>query len=509
MHYNEDSSAKRALERREADSHIRVFLPSMPYNYVSRLVNESLVRLAENEQGWEYALATKSKKISPTQYEFELREGVLFQDGTPFDASWVVENFNYFLKQPFNYTNIHKALKSVEKTSPYKITIHLHQPYGMLYRDLARIYIYSKAYLKKFGWGGADTGPNIRSAGPYGLGAYILSEGLITGRKQTQKAVLKANPYYWQKGYPLIETITFFSELNTDDALKMALLNECELDFMPIPFNKKIETMLSPYAKLVSIPSTHNFTIYFNLRKKESSVAQKEIRQALNCALNQENLLDFTYKGEGRLNPNALTKTDCDFSEEKLYAQLSGLELNVATQDSLLFLWKGIEYQLSQYGVKLNYYVTTSEKEIYDLVQQNHKVVQSWDMIIQGTQDWYGKHPWPIFIRYHEGNPWSFVKDDARMRLLIEQFFMLEQEDEAFKEVSEKIIKRAKEEAYMLFVPIPNAVFAVNKELAFDPLGINLQPFWKAKLTQEHCSLRGGNPYKKELQEPIMPKRLP
>jgi len=63
--YREDTSEQRALHVRDPRSHINVFLPSMPYNYVSRLVNEGLVRLAENEQGWEYALATKSTKISP------------------------------------------------------------------------------------------------------------------------------------------------------------------------------------------------------------------------------------------------------------------------------------------------------------------------------------------------------------------------------------------------------------------------------------------------------------
>ena len=102
----------------------------MPYNYVSRLVNEGLVRLAENEQGWEYSLATSSVKLSPILYEFELRRNVRFQDGTPFNADSVIHNFNYFIRQPFNYTNIHNSLKSIEKISDYKIRLHLHKPYG-------------------------------------------------------------------------------------------------------------------------------------------------------------------------------------------------------------------------------------------------------------------------------------------------------------------------------------------------------------------------------------------
>ena len=505
--YHEDSSQERVLHVRDPRSHIKVFLPSMPYNYVSRLVNEGLVRLAENDQGWEYALAIKSTKLSPLLYEFELRQGVRFQDGTPFNADSIMHNFSYFLKQPFNYTNIHNALKRVEKVSEYKIRLHLSEPYGMLYRDLARIYIYSEAYLNTFGWGGAETGANIKASGPYGLGPYILVEGMITGRKQTPKAILKANPYYWEKEYPSIETITFFTELSTSQALRLALFTDGGLDFMQIPFNKKIETMLSPYAKLVSMPSSHNFTIYFNLLKHYSPIARKEVRQALNCALNQQSLLDFTYKKEGRLNPAALKA--CPLDAAMVERTLKGLELNVATQDSLLFLWKGIEYQLSMYGVKFHYTITTSEKEIYDLTQKNHKSIQEWDLLIQNTQDWYGRHPWPIFIRYQENNPWSFVHHDALMKDYIEAFFGLEQEDVLFQTLTQKIQDRACEEAYMLFVPIPNAVFAMNKELVFEPLGIGMQPFWKAKITDQHWSVRGDKPYPLVLQNPLLPKRLP
>lgn len=507
--YHEDTSTSRVLKGRDPRSHIKVFLPSMPYNYVSRLVNEGLVRLAENEQGWEYSLATKSTKLSPLLYEFELRQGVRFQDGTPFNADSVIHNFSYFLKQPFNYTNIHHSLQRVEKISDYKIRLHLSQPYGMLFRDLARIYFYSEAYLSSFGWGGAETGANIKASGPYGLGPYILVEGMITGREQTPKAILKANPYYWESEYPSIETITFYTELETQEALHLALFEDGGLDFMQIPFNKKIETMLSPYAKLVSMPSSHNFTIYFNLLKHYSPIARKEVRQALNCALNQKNLLDFTYKKEGRLNPSAFNANECPLDSSVVERTLKGLELHVATQDSLLFLWKGIEYQLSMYGVKLRYTITTSEKEIYNLTQKNHKSIQDWDILIQNTQDWYGRHPWPVFIRYQEDNPWSFVHHDAVMESYIHQFFRIEQEEPLFQTLTHQIQNRAKKEAYMLFVPTPNAVFAMNKELVFEPLGIGMQPFWKAKITNQHWSIRADTPYPVELQTPLLPKRLP
>ncbi len=507
--YRRDDSDTRALHVKDLRSHIKVFLPALPYVTVSRMINEGLVRLADNNKGWEYALATKCTHPTDVIYECDLRRGVKFQDGTPFNADSVVKNFTYFQKQPFNYTDIQNSLQKVEKIDAFKIRIILNNPYGMLFRDLARIFFYSDVYLKKYGWEGAATGANIKEAGPYGLGPYMLVEGVITGRKQTPKAVLKANPYYWEKGSPKIETITVYTELETEEALHLITSQESALDFMPIPFNKKIETMLSSYSKLVVLPSTNNFALYFNLLKKDSPVYDKKVRQALNCALNQHNLLTFTYKQEGSFNQEALQAQECRLSQEEVHTALEGKLFKVVTQDSLLFLWKGIEYQLSQYNIKLQYTVTTDEKKVYDLLLSNNQTIQDWDILSQNSIDWYGRHPWLTFFNYQEGNPWSFVRNDSVMQSYISEFFRLEQGSAAFNALCQKIRQRAKEEAYMLFVPIPNNVFAMNKELVFEPLGIGMQPFWKAEITTEHWSLRGKKPYPKELKTPIFPARTP
>lgn len=509
INYREDNSAQRILHVKDARSHIKVFLPTQAYTYVSRLVNESLLRLADNEQGWEYALATSHRKISPLVYEFELRKNVLFQDGTPFNSDAVVHNFNAFLKEPFKYTNISNTLDSVEKVSSHTIRLRLKKPYGMFMRDLARIYIYSNTYLQKYGWNGGETGGNIKEAGLYGLGAYILKEGIATGKEQTPIVTLIANPLYWDKEFPYIQKITIYTQLKTEEALQKALYEDNGIDFMPIPFHQKLETILSPYTKLIKVSSSNSVTIHFNLNKRHSAIYQKEVRRAINCAIHQKNLLDFTYNKEGHLNPNALTPKECTYTQEELHSLLNNLHLKIATQDAFLFLWKGIEYQLSQYGVTLDYDITTSEREIFRLIQSNHIQAQEWDLLLHVTPDWYGSgHPWPIFSRYHEGNSFSFVHNDTVMKTLIQQFFATDEDAPSFSLICERIRERAREEAYMLYIPIPNVVFAMNKELVFDPLGIAMQPFWKANITSEHWSVRENRSYPKPLEQPILPQKI-
>src|SRR5207249_5362169 len=125
---------------------------------------------------------------------------------------------------------------------------------------------------------------------------YILTEGYIEGDRQTAKAVFKANPYYWDKNYPKVETVTVYTELDTERAKDMALYEEGALDITVIPPEDKVETILSPYSKLVITPSTDNIAIHMNLINGHLRLKDRQVRRALNEALNPRNLLHFVFE---------------------------------------------------------------------------------------------------------------------------------------------------------------------------------------------------------------------
>ncbi len=529
--YRDDDTKAQLIHTRQAGSHIKVFFPTMPYLYLSKLINGTLVRSSGNINGWEYMLASSYQKIDDLTYEFTLKEGILFQDGTPFNADSVIENFLFFQKDPFVYSDIHKRLKKVIKISDYKVRFLLHKPYGMLLNDLTTINIYSHAYLHKKGWstGEGSTSNNTQEAGSYGLGPYILVEGFATGRYQSPIIKLKANPYYYEQGMPYIENITIFTELTSKEAISMALDQEGQLDITPIPFNKKVETVLSKYARLYTKPSTNNISIYLNMLKPNGKLKDKRIRIALNKAINQENLLNFVYKKEGYLAPTEASvnyrsvklathdmKTwgeradeEGEATEKELFQSLNGLHLKVVTMERFMFLWKGIEYQLKQYGVSLEYVITSSEKEIYEQLLTNRAMPKEWDILTWGNDDWCSNHPWTTFFAYRTSDKWSAVDYDELMQTYIEHFFDVEFQTHAFDEIVKKIVTRAYEEAYMLFVPSPNIVLAVNKEVYYEPSSVLLMPLWKAKLTRFHWSIRDQNTvYPKERELPMSPLRF-
>jgi len=520
--YKVDDAASLAINKNISTSHLKIYLPSIPYSYIMRLINGTLVRLNSSSKGWEYFLAKKHEKINPLTYDFWLREDVKFQDGTLFDADSVIENFKFFKKGAFTYTDIHHKLKFVEKLAKYKIRIHLNKPYGMLLNDLARINLYTSKYLKKYAWKNNIVGDNTKAPGPYGSGPYILTSGYATGLKQSEKIILKANPYYFEKGKPYIQTITIFTKLPIEDVIYMISEEEGKLDIAVIPMDKKTEIVNSTYAKLISTESSFNLSIHMNLINPLSKLQNIEIREALNQALDQQKLIKFAYKNEGTMSPFLLSSNSfyakgisqeyiktpkVFFPEVKLKKLLNGLHLKVITQDRFLSLWKGIEYQLNSYGVVLDYDITTDETYVLNKLLTNRKNAYDWDLLIWGNGDWYG-HPWTAFFTLYTKNQWSAIKTDIVLDKKIEKFFEIDMNSSEFQLAVNDILEYTYQKAYMLSIPSPNILLAMNKEVSFIPSSVAILRLWEAKVTPYHWSVRGDKKLPKERQMYIFPKRI-
>ena len=527
-----DEAPQRVLSGLVPGSHVKVFIPSLPYLYTSHSVNGALIKPSDNERGWEYDMATSHRQIDDTTYEFTLRKGVKFQDGTPFNADAVVLNMEYFKKAPVLYSKIDKVFDRAEKIDDETVRFHLTEKYGSFMNDVIWMQFYTKEYLEtnedpvtgeKVGWNGKANCPNLSKPGPYGLGPYILTEGYIEGDRQTSKAVFKANPYYWDKeNYPKVETITVFTELNTEQAKDMALYEEGALDITVVPPEDKVETILAPYSKLVISPSTDNIAIHMNLINGHPRLKDRKVRRALNEALHQQNLLHFVFEDEGRLSPfspyypgvSEVSKTllpvprDHDpyapDTQARLAAVLEGLKLKVLTQDRYRAMWRGIETQLKKVGVELDIEFTTSEKEIFGplLLTNAGQNKKQWDLLVWGNDDWYFNHPFTAFFVFRTDNVWSTVFPDPTMNGYMEDLFRTGVDEPGFDQVCENIMRRAYDESYMLFVPTPNKVFAVNKEVVFHPYKMACIPLWKIQVTGQHWSVREG-PYPETLKRPV------
>lgn len=531
-----DDAQDRALNQLVPGSHVKVFIPSLPYIYISHAINGAFIRPSNNARGWEYDMAVGHRQIDDTTYEFQLRQGVVFQDGTPFNADAVVMNMDAFKEEPVRYSKIDVVLDRCEKVDDFTVRFYLKEKYGCFMNDLIWMQFYTKSYLELDGWNGKPTCPNLSAPGPYGLGPYILTEGYIEGDRHTPKAVLKANPNYWNKAVPRVETITVFTELDSIQAKNQVLEHEGRLDIAFIPPEYKVDTILSPYAKLVTSSSTNNVAIHFNLINGNPKLQDREIRRALNEALHQRNLLHFVFEREGELSPTQASpffpgmgnvKDLLPYSERQdpyapakrreLKEILQGLRLKVLTQNRFMDLWRGIETHLGYVGVTLEIEEVDSEKEVFGpLLKTNAGENEvAWDMLVWGNDDWFFNHPFTAFLVYRTHNVWSTIFPDPVLDEYIEEMFrerVIDPEtgntQPEFEEITRKIVQHVYDEAYMLFVPTPNNVFAVNKEVVFEPYRMACFPLWNLRVTDQHWSVRGDRPYPQRLKTPVEIARI-
>lgn len=522
--FREDISIQNVAPKLHPKSHINIFLPSLPYSYIAKATNSGLIRPYDNEQGWVYDLAKNHERVDDYTYIFELRENLKFQNGENFTIDDAIYNLNFFRKNPYLYTNIDKIDFEVFKINNTHLKIVLKQKYEMFLNDLSNIYFYTKEYIEKYDPVGQETGTANKAAGAFGMGPYIMTRGYAMGEKQTQKIELEANPFYWNKEYPKIKNITVFTQLDNNQAIEDITKFEGKLDLMPLPFNKKLDVIISDFSKVIITESTDNFVIYFNLINGNEKLLNEDVRVALNEAINHENILKFVYKNEGKISPFATSinyKVVEDiatneeipknkFSKDEIKSILNGLTLEVFLQDRFLFLLKGIEYQLKEYGVKINYKVTTSEKDIYSelLTTNSNKNSLKWDLLVWGDDDWYYQNPWTVFFIYENDSVWSTIQKDELMQKYIQEFFVTKVDTVKYKEVVKNILFRAKDKAYTLSVPSVNKVFAANKEVIFKPYKGGIIPLWEIEISNNHWSLREDKEYPKELKKPIKPKRM-
>lgn len=185
-------------------------------------------------------------KITPdlaTSYTFSpdaktvtvnLRQGVKFTDGTPFNAQAVAFNWERDLgtlgiKNGLNPPWLIKELPApkgsppgtamppapgaIQVTGPYTIVVHQSVPNGafidQLFDSIAN-WIASPTAVQK---NGASFGQNPVGAGPFMVASNIPNNLLV----------VKKNPNYWQAGHPYLDQITF-KTVGSDEAAYEALL---------------------------------------------------------------------------------------------------------------------------------------------------------------------------------------------------------------------------------------------------------------------------------------------
>jgi len=253
------------------------------------------------------ALAEKWQ-VSPdgTVWTFTLRKNVKFHDGTPFDASAVVWNFDRWrLTTHPQHENKVKAGKAfehfesqfggfddkcviakMEATAPATVRVTLRAPQGPFLANLA-MYSMGIASPHAVEKAGVEFGKS-----PIGTGPYKFVEW-----KAGQEVVLDANPDYWDKGgIPKIPRLLIRNI--KDNSQRLAALKAGEIQgFEGLnPDDVKV-VRADPNLQILLRPTNTTGYVAFNFKVKEFQ--DKRVRLAFAHAINKKVIVEALYGGTG------------------------------------------------------------------------------------------------------------------------------------------------------------------------------------------------------------------
>lgn len=220
-----------------------------------------------------------------TVYTFHLRNDVYFHNGKHMTASDVVYTFQRVMTEPYtDYLAV--AIDTVEAPDDTTFVARLHYPYADFLTTIGGIYfgiVCEEAIT---------SGDNFMYE-PVGTGPYKLDGKYIPG--QTFSFVYN-DKYYGSE--PDVKKINFKIQPDTNTAV-ISLQNH-EVDFVPALTVNDIDTVKNDSnLALYTAPS---YTIhYLTFNKGSEPFSIKEVRQAINYAVNKQDLLDGAVNGIGSI----------------------------------------------------------------------------------------------------------------------------------------------------------------------------------------------------------------
>jgi peptide/nickel transport system permease protein/peptide/nickel transport system substrate-binding protein len=213
----------------------------------------------------------------PRTLILDLREGVVFHDGTPFDAEAVKANFERSRTSPrSNIRTDFASVGDIEVTSPTRVTLHLNEPDTSLpltFADRAGMMFSPKA-MQQYG---AETDTHPVGTGPMKLVSWLASNRVVYAR----------NENYWKKGQPYLDGLTITTVADISTSLRAVVAGEADFVYSLSPQQKPLLDRMHNLGSDIS-PSLNLVMAYLNYGRKP--LDDVRVRQALNFAIDRDAL---------------------------------------------------------------------------------------------------------------------------------------------------------------------------------------------------------------------------
>ncbi|GII95932.1 ABC transporter substrate-binding protein [Sinosporangium siamense] len=262
------------------------------------LVYEGLISLAADGVTLQPRLATEWSQDA-SKVEFTLREGVVFHDGTPFDADAVVTNLERVRDTPSQWQAVMSAAEKITAVDKTRIRIDLKRPSPDFLPNIARrgALMVSPKALKEGTW----------KTQPSGTGAWTFqAKESVPGFKTV---VTYFDKYYApQEVGPRRIEMSFIAE--ADSVYNSLRAGQLDIGWTTATLAKRAET---EGFKTSSYPSVMWHLLMMDTR---GTFQNRKLRQAICHALNPQDFIDTLLGGVSDIHTQRLRDGQTGYNPE-------------------------------------------------------------------------------------------------------------------------------------------------------------------------------------------------
>lgn len=248
--YAADLKVGMSAEPNSMDPHYHNLSPN---NMMSAAVFDKLVEQDE-AQNKVPALAESWKQLAPNVWEFKLRKGVKWHDGSPFtaaDVKFTMGRAGNVPNSPSSFGLITKVLTDVEVVDDLTVRMKTKDAFPIMPDYMSVIYIVSKKYGDGATTNDYNSGKAMIGTGPFKFVEWVPGDRIVYAK----------NSDYWGQKPEWDKVIV---KPITNDSSRVAALLAGDVDFIDTPATTDIATLKkNPKITLAQIAS--NRLIYLHL----------------------------------------------------------------------------------------------------------------------------------------------------------------------------------------------------------------------------------------------------
>lgn len=333
-------------------------------------------------------LAESWNQDDPKALVLHLRPNVRFHDGTPVDAEAVKYNIERAKGPKSNIKSDVASVTSVDALDARTVRLNLARPDSSLLltlADRAGMLISPTA---------AERDGDAFERNPVGAGPWKFVEW-----RYGQSVRVERFPGYWQRGLPHLDSIEFTITKDGSTAVNALRSGQQDMVFNPPPQDVGL-LGAAKGTKVTTGPQLYQLIIYLDLSAPE--FRDQRIREALNLALNREQIRQVTQFGQGEVGWTPLPSDHWAFSRSLVptYPHDPDRARQLLAESGHA---GGLRFPLLTYPDPVN--VRLAEVLKYQLAKVGVQIDLIPTEVTQASSEFFNKRKYPAMLSAWTGRP--------------------------------------------------------------------------------------------------------